>query len=224
MVGLNTDGPARDRVLRLMAEKDRLESEIRDQNMILQTNNVGMHDPLVDSEGYPRTDIDVYKVRHARHNIICLQNDHKAIMRRIEQGLAEVHAELRPDGVNQAPLNQNGSAFTNGHALNGVSHSGDDIMSIRENDVGFATITFVHEGSPADVAGLQPQDEVFQFGSINIHNFVDIMQVHNVVTHSVGQNVRLLVRRNNCVLNLSVTPRPWGQPGLLGCQIVRRVD
>ena len=30
-----------------------------------------MNDALVDSEGYPRADIDVYQVRHARHKIIC---------------------------------------------------------------------------------------------------------------------------------------------------------
>lgn len=30
-----------------------------------------MHDALVDAEGYPRQDIDVYQVRHARHRIVC---------------------------------------------------------------------------------------------------------------------------------------------------------
>lgn len=30
-----------------------------------------MDDPLVDSEGFPRSDIDVYAVRTARHRILC---------------------------------------------------------------------------------------------------------------------------------------------------------
>lgn len=30
-----------------------------------------MTEPLIDSEGYPRSDIDVYQVRHARHQIKC---------------------------------------------------------------------------------------------------------------------------------------------------------
>ena len=30
-----------------------------------------MEQPLVDSEGYPRADIDVYQVRLVRHQIIC---------------------------------------------------------------------------------------------------------------------------------------------------------
>lgn len=37
-------------------------------------NGVGMDDSLVDSEGYPRSDIDVYQVRNARHKIICASN------------------------------------------------------------------------------------------------------------------------------------------------------
>lgn len=30
-----------------------------------------MTEPLVDGEGYPRSDIDVYTIRHIRHEIIC---------------------------------------------------------------------------------------------------------------------------------------------------------
>lgn len=71
MVGLNMNGPARDRVMKLIQEKDRIESEIRNENAVLAANNVGMDDPLVDADGFPRNDIDVYKVRHARHKIIC---------------------------------------------------------------------------------------------------------------------------------------------------------
>lgn len=37
---------------------------------ILQ-HNVTMTEPLVDGEGYPRSDIDVYTIRHIRHEIIC---------------------------------------------------------------------------------------------------------------------------------------------------------
>ena len=38
---------------------------------VLQQQDVGMDGPLVDAEGFPRADIDVYSVRHARHSIIC---------------------------------------------------------------------------------------------------------------------------------------------------------
>ena len=35
------------------------------------TTSAGMEEPLVDGEGFPRSDIDVYQVRHARHSIRC---------------------------------------------------------------------------------------------------------------------------------------------------------
>lgn len=37
----------------------------------LQQKGIGMNEPLVDCEGYPRSDVDLYQVRTARHNIVC---------------------------------------------------------------------------------------------------------------------------------------------------------
>ena len=38
---------------------------------MLFQNNVDMTSELIDAEGFPRNDIDVYQVRHARHKINC---------------------------------------------------------------------------------------------------------------------------------------------------------
>lgn len=38
---------------------------------ILQQKGVGLTESLVDAEGFPRSDIDVYSCRHARHQISC---------------------------------------------------------------------------------------------------------------------------------------------------------
>ena len=35
-------------------------------------NNTDLTEPLVDQEGFPRSDIDVYQVRMTRHKIICI--------------------------------------------------------------------------------------------------------------------------------------------------------
>lgn len=82
--------------MQLIAKKEQIERSINDCGQILAANkNVGMNESLLDVEGYPRADIDVYAVRQARHQIICLQNDLKSIMREIEQGLVTVHTEAR---------------------------------------------------------------------------------------------------------------------------------
>lgn len=70
-----------------------------------QNDNVGMSGPLVDAEGFPRNDIDVYQVRLARQTIICLQNDHKELMNQIQTLLNQYHSEIAttdPELVNRA--------------------------------------------------------------------------------------------------------------------------
>ncbi|XP_023937207.2 26S proteasome non-ATPase regulatory subunit 9 [Bicyclus anynana] len=219
MVNLNMDGPARDQVMKLIQEKDRIENEIREQNLVLEENNIGMQDPLVDGDGYPRNDIDVYKVRHARHLIICLQNDHKNIMKQIERGLGEVHSQFRANGEGTSSNGQSHSQHINGYAE--VTHNVSDARP-NANDQGFAVIAFVLLGSPADTAGLHENDELLEFGTINATNFTDLNQVNNLVQHSVGQPIQLRVRRGSVVLSLTITPRVWTRPGLLGCRIEKK--
>lgn len=86
----------KEQVLKLIERKDDIERKINDYGYLLAANgNVGMTESLVDDFGFPRNDIDVYQVREARHHIICLQNDLKTLLKEIEQGLTEVHAEAK---------------------------------------------------------------------------------------------------------------------------------
>jgi 26S proteasome regulatory subunit N4 len=84
------DSPA-EQVRALMLRKDAIEAEIDAQASVLRANNISMQDPLVDAEGFPRADIDVWEVRHARVRIIELRNDLKAIMDSIMKGLQGVY-------------------------------------------------------------------------------------------------------------------------------------
>ncbi|NXX67280.1 PSMD9 ATPase, partial [Spizella passerina] len=59
-------------VQQLVRRKDEIEAQIKACYELLEgQKGVGMHEPLVDAEGFPRSDIDLYQVRTARHNIIC---------------------------------------------------------------------------------------------------------------------------------------------------------
>lgn len=60
----------RSEATKLMALKDQLTNAIGQQEAILQSQNVGMNDTLIDKDGYPRADVDVYAVRNARTEII----------------------------------------------------------------------------------------------------------------------------------------------------------
>lgn len=63
------------------------------ENSLMQ-NKIDMKEPLIDAEGFPRADIDVYAVRNARVNIIRSNNDRQALTDRIEKALHELHATV----------------------------------------------------------------------------------------------------------------------------------
>ena len=75
----------------LMARKDVIEAELGAQAAILTANGTNMQEPLVDREGFPRADIDVWAVRHARVRVIELRNDLSALMGEIGKALESVY-------------------------------------------------------------------------------------------------------------------------------------
>jgi 26S proteasome regulatory subunit N4 len=82
---------AADQVRALMLRKDSIEADIGRQLEILKANNCTMQTLLVDAEGFPRADIDIWEVRHARVRVIELRNDLTAIMDSIHKGLQGVY-------------------------------------------------------------------------------------------------------------------------------------
>lgn len=191
-------------VKELMRKKDDIENSIKTWFEVLNSQgNVGMEEPLVDSDGFPRNDIDLVQVRTARHNIICLQNDHKAIMKQIENGLIEYHAQM-------ASMNTNDSA----------NQTAQSAPQTTTELIPFAAIDLISRSSPAEAAGLKLGDVILQFGSVTKQNFTGLSAIGNVVKHSVGKPVNVLVKRENDKVVLSLTPQEWGGRGLLGCNIV----
>lgn len=53
---------------------------------------MGIDTPLVDSEGYPRSDIDIYRARSLRKRFHEIKTDYKVLEGRIERGLLELSA------------------------------------------------------------------------------------------------------------------------------------
>ena len=75
----------------LVQVKDAIEAEINLQLSALRENNCDMTTPLVDPEGFPRADLDIYAIRSARARIIELRNDLKYTMAEIEKALQKVY-------------------------------------------------------------------------------------------------------------------------------------
>eukprot|EP00581_Thalassiosira_minuscula_P017306 CAMPEP_0183728892 /NCGR_PEP_ID=MMETSP0737-20130205/29189_1 /TAXON_ID=385413 /ORGANISM="Thalassiosira miniscula, Strain CCMP1093" /LENGTH=287 /DNA_ID=CAMNT_0025960955 /DNA_START=9 /DNA_END=872 /DNA_ORIENTATION=+ len=53
---------------------------------------MGIDTPLVDNEGFPRGDIDIYRARTLRKRFKEIQTDHKSLEKEIEKGLLEIAA------------------------------------------------------------------------------------------------------------------------------------
>jgi Nas2 N_terminal domain len=91
---------ARERLNRLVAQRDALELEadaIASELNSPGVNNeppAGIKTSLIDKEGFPRGDIDLFNVRAKRQRLAVINTDHKTLMSEIEKTLHLVHSEL----------------------------------------------------------------------------------------------------------------------------------
>nr|XP_006640292.1 PREDICTED: 26S proteasome non-ATPase regulatory subunit 9 [Lepisosteus oculatus] len=193
-----------DYVKNLVKKKDEIEEQIKAYYDVLEDQKgVGMDGPLVDVEGYPRADVDVFQVRTARHNISCLQNDHKAIMLEIEEALHQLHAREKAK-----------------RAWDEAEAREEAMEQARSPPQPFARVDAITPGSPASLAGLHVGDEIVEFGSVNSVNFQNLQNIAMVVQHSEGKPLSITVIRSGQTVHLGLTPQRWSGRGLLGCNIV----
>lgn len=135
----SSDNPA-EYAKALIARKGALETELDSQFSVLSANTSTMSSPLLDSEGFPRADIDVYAVRHARVRIIQLRNDLKEVMDQIAKALEGVYQ--RREGAND----ESGPSGEGGAAVNEDEETG---LAEEEAMKPFARVDGVAPGSPA---------------------------------------------------------------------------
>mmetsp|Transcript_11091 Transcript_11091/g.34013 ORF Transcript_11091/g.34013 Transcript_11091/m.34013 type:complete len:146 (-) Transcript_11091:778-1215(-) len=73
----------------------------------------GLNGSLVDSEGFPRADIDLYAVRRQRQRLRCLMNDLTQLTQRIAAALQQVRTELSSSLHRMAGRKQEFPQFAN---------------------------------------------------------------------------------------------------------------
>ena len=124
---------AADQVRALMARKEAIEAEIMDRLEVLKANNCTMQTPLVDPEGFPRADIDVWEVRHARVRIIELRNDLSAVMNSIMNGLQGVFdPSLLSSSASDEPPASNPSGLHPFARVDGVAPGSPASLAVSE--------------------------------------------------------------------------------------------
>lgn len=209
-------------VRRLEQKKQQIEAELDGLVEFLTSPGMpGLSGPLVDQEGYPRADCDVYAVRHARHRIAVLKTDYAEVCREIENALEQLHAASRV-AVPRRPAPTSGRrqpGSLSEEVTNGISPAKE---KPAPTGPAFGIIDAVSEGSPAEACGLRVGDAVVAFGPVSLAQCGSTTQCFEHLPRHVieGQHVEVrVIRESGSAVDISLVPRQWAGRGLLGCHL-----
>uniref|UniRef100_A0A7C9DXH4 Nas2 N-terminal domain-containing protein n=1 Tax=Opuntia streptacantha TaxID=393608 RepID=A0A7C9DXH4_OPUST len=199
--------------MKLMERRGAIESEM---NAIIQRlcqpGGPGLSGNLVDSEGFPRADIDIPTVRADRHRLAELKNDHKDLTEKINQNIQLLHT-AKPSSKTSAVMDSENRKETS----QSVDHvqmrdTADADVTVK---IPFAMVDEISEASPAADDGLQLGDQIVKFGNVEAGDNL-LSRLASEVQANQGHAVSVVVMRQGALTGLSVTPRPWQGRGLLG--------
>lgn len=174
----------------------------------------GLSGPLIDTEGFPRSDIDVYHVKNQRRRLRELNTDHKDLMRKVESLMSRIYKieseQDQPTVILEVTINDH-SVSTENKLKN------DERMSAMP--LSMFLVDSIANDSPATVSGLKLHDEILQFGNISYITANFLIEVSNLVANSVGQTIPVMVKREGKTVHLELIPKAWSGRGLLGCHL-----
>jgi 26S proteasome non-ATPase regulatory subunit 9 len=215
-------------LLELGAKKDAVEAELAAALEFLHSSaaaQVGCHGPLIDTEGFPRNDVDIVAIRKARNVVARGRNDIKAIEMELEQGLVALHSQTRRAAEQQMALDdadREAKARAAADKLRLMSEE-SAVRSMRP----ILKVLRVAPQSPGAFAGFQPGDLVMRFGSVSCEPTTSrqcdptevFSRVGALARQSEGTLVNVwLMRAGDAVRAPLVPQRGWGGEGVLGVE------
>ncbi|XP_057428793.1 probable 26S proteasome regulatory subunit p27 [Lotus japonicus] len=211
----------------LMDKRTSLEAEM---NAIIthltQPGAPGLSGNLIDSEGFPRSDIDIPAVRAERRRLEELRNDHKEVTEKINQNIQILHSARLGKSPFKNSGNDEGSDTQTSTAVDTLASTPGQNVLLRQNpnsmDVDvlvsrpFAMVDEIADASPAVEDGLQLGDQILKFGNVEAGD--DLLQRLSSESQSnLDRPIPVVITRQGTVVNLTITPRTWQGRGLLGC-------
>jgi 26S proteasome non-ATPase regulatory subunit 9 len=148
----------------LITRKEDIEAEIEAQISILKTNSSTLQSPLVDEDGFPRADIDIYAVRGARVRIIELRNDLAAVTNAIANALEGIYGPSLQGAEASETRTVEGDPKPFGK-LNGVAPGSPAAEAVRMLE--YLTLSLL-DWEPQ---GLQREDLILKFGHLDHRSF-----------------------------------------------------
>ncbi|XP_022731801.1 26S proteasome non-ATPase regulatory subunit 9-like isoform X1 [Durio zibethinus] len=218
MVGANL----KSETMKLMEKRSGMEAEMNAIiEQLCQPGGPGLSGNLVDSQGFPRADIDIPVVRAQRQRLAELKIDHEGITEKINVNIQVLHSSRltstpKDSGVE---MNQNASvvsADASASLQNLVlrdSPSANDLDMISSPP--FAMVDEIADSSPAGEDGLQLGDQIVKFGNVTAGDNLP-QRLASEAQVNQGHPIPVRIMRQGALINLMVIPRTWQGRGLLG--------
>lgn len=167
----------------------------------------GIKGSVLDSEGFPRADIDVHAVRTDRHRLAVLKTDHTSLTASIEQELAKLFSSQQQQEP-RAPAEPKRARL-------------EVPTPAAPTPSAVGVIDEVSSSSPAEAAGLTVGDVVLSLGGVTNTGDRDacMRRVAQAVGASEGRSLEVVVMRQGQQLTVALVPQQWGGRGLLGCHM-----
>ena len=224
---INTD--KREELLKLDKERKKLEEKIASLTEFLNGPGMpGVDGSLIDRDGFPKPGLDHVTIRTVRHDLICTQNDLKNLMEKIEKKMASYFEEINNKKSEEIEEEPKKNIFNNKEEK---TNDAVDEDKNKENDMeqnmkeAFAKIVSVEIGSPAEEAGLKPEDHIINFNGVLYkgvsHN--PLITLSEIVKNKIGEEIPVsIVRKNKDNIlhmeKLNIIPHTWNGRGVLGCK------
>ena len=237
---------ARQQLRELEGRRKTIEDEMEALTQTLPAG-AGVRGSLVDSEGFPRADMDVHQTLIHRNRMACappapslppphalhqphplplgpsagLQTDHKQLMMQIEELLPVAMSKPPPGGEGPPPADGGAAAAP---ALAVPLPAAATTDAPEEYTPPFALIDEVSAGGPAASAGLCVGDELVSFGGLRAvelrrNGRLDLQPLAGLVRESEDRALAVVVQREGQYQRLELTPTKWDGQGLLGCHL-----
>ena len=218
----------KEKLLVISKEQKRLEEVIIVEQQFLNSTPVGLKESLINSDGYPRGDIDIWAIRIARNKLNCAITDLKYVQELMHRLLVEYHVNLKRESFNALKNTNIEQEYQQKLVENSkkteILESENHVVPSPNNN-SFLTVTHIEPNSPASESGMQECDDIITFGNIHYGNFKSMLQISEYVKSNENNVIPVLICSKNKVTStlireITLVPHKWSGQGLLGCTII----
>ncbi|CCW71721.1 unnamed protein product [Phytomonas sp. Hart1] len=212
--------------LALNEKRGELQRQVQEALDFLDSTPAGRSGLLVDPEGFPRDDCDLYAVSRARNVVSCGRNDLRAVEERLYVILGDLHEATKVEAAARMAADDPGllASRAEGKELERRLAEACKIGSMP----GIFHVISVEGGCPAAEGGLRPQDTILQFGELNAETIQGrdeegrgLRALAEITQEWEGRLLSVWVRSEDEAepREIFVVPQRWSGTGLLGCTL-----